>query len=103
MGITAASLHSGLQKATPAEPSTIRSCSMWHESGSWCSSAPMLAASGQVCPYGLGMDVLAYLLLSALPLLAGYFIIRLAVRHGVMDAHRRLQQPELGRSGRFLP
>jgi len=34
---------------------------------------------------------------------AGYFIIRLAVRHGVMDAHRRMQQPQVGRPGRFLP
>jgi hypothetical protein len=49
------------------------------------------------------MDIIAYLLLSLLPLLAGYFIIRLAVRHGVMDAHRRIQQPEVGRPGRFLP
>ena len=49
------------------------------------------------------MDIFAYLLLSALPLVAGYFIIRLAVRQGVMDAHRRMQQPEVGRPGRFLP
>ena len=49
------------------------------------------------------MDIVAYLLLSALPLMAGYFIIRLAVRHGVMDAHRRMQQPEVGRPGHFLP
>jgi hypothetical protein len=62
-----------------------------------------LAACEYVCPYGLGMDIFAYLLLSALPLVAGYFIIRLAVRHGVMDAHRRMQQPEVGRPGHFLP
>jgi len=49
------------------------------------------------------MDIFAYLLLSALPLVAAYFIIRLAVRHGVMDAHRRMQQPEARRPGRFLP
>jgi hypothetical protein len=62
-----------------------------------------LAACGYVPRYLLGMDIVAYLLLSALPLVAGYFIIRLAVRHGVMDAHRRIQQPEAGRPGRFLP
>lgn len=49
------------------------------------------------------MDIVAYLLLSAVPLVVGYLIIRLAVRHGVMDAHRRMQQPEVGRAGRFLP
>ena len=49
------------------------------------------------------MDIFAYLLLSAVPLVVGYFIIRLAVRHGVMDAHRRMQQPEVGRPGRCLP
>ena len=65
--------------------------------------APALGACEYVCLYGLGMDIFAYLLLSALPLVAGYFIIRLAVRHGVMDAHRRMQQPEVGRPGRFLP
>jgi len=54
-------------------------------------------------PEGLGMDIVAYLLLSAVPLVVGYLIIRLAVRHGVMDAHRRMQQPEVGRAGRFLP
>ena len=62
-----------------------------------------MAACRYEWPYGLDMDIFAYLLLSALPLVAGYFIIRLAVRHGVMDAHRRMQQPEVGRAGRFLP
>ena len=57
------------------------------------------------------MDIVAYLLLSAVPLVVGYLIIRLAVRHGVTvsrchgvtDAHSRMQQPEVGRPGRCLP
>src|SRR5918995_5141625 len=36
------------------------------------------------------MDILLYLALWTVPLLVGYFVIRLAVRHGVMDAHGRL-------------
>lgn len=36
------------------------------------------------------LELLLPLLLYTVPLLAGYFVIRLAVRHGVMDAHRRL-------------
>ena len=62
-----------------------------------------MAASEHVGPYGPDMDIFAYLLFSAVPVVVGYFIIRLAVRHGVMDAHRRMRQPEAGRPGRFLP
>lgn len=53
--------------------------------------------------YGLRMDILAYLLLSAIPVAAGYFVIRLAVRHGVMDAHQRMQQSDGGPPNRFKP
>lgn len=35
-------------------------------------------------------DLLAILFLWTVPVLVGYLVIRLAVRHGVMDAHRRL-------------
>jgi hypothetical protein len=49
------------------------------------------------------MDFYAYLLFLAVMVVAFYVIIRLAVRHGVMDAHRRMQQHEVGRPGRFLP
>ena len=50
------------------------------------------------------MDIFSlYITLCVVLLVVGYFIIRLAVRHGVMDAHRRLQQPDVGRPGRFLP
>ena len=62
---------------------------------------PLSCASGH---YGLWMDILSlYITLCAVLLVVGYFIIRLAVRHGVMDAHRRIQQPDVGRPGRFLP
>jgi hypothetical protein len=47
--------------------------------------------------YGLGMDILLYLALWTVPLAVGYFMIRLAVRHGVMDAHRRMHPGEIGR------
>lgn len=43
------------------------------------------------------MDVLLYLALWIVPVFVGYFVIRLAVRHGVMDAHRRLHAEEIGR------
>lgn len=36
------------------------------------------------------VDLLAFLFVWTVPVLVGYFVIRLAVRHGVMDAHRRL-------------
>lgn len=35
-------------------------------------------------------DLLALLFIWTVPVLVGYLVIRLAVRHGVMDAHRRL-------------
>ena len=44
------------------------------------------------------MDILLYLALWAVPMVIGYFVIRLAVRHGVMDAHRRMQTGEFERS-----
>ena len=47
--------------------------------------------------YGLGMDILLYLALWTVPLVVGYFVIRLAVRHGVIDAHRRMHPGEIGR------
>ena len=39
-------------------------------------------------------DLLALLVIWTVPLVVGYFVIRLAVRHGVMDAHRRLPSRE---------
>ena len=39
-------------------------------------------------------DLLALLAIWVVPLVVGYFVIRLAVRHGVMDAHRRLPPRE---------
>lgn len=36
------------------------------------------------------MDVIFLLFLYVVPVLVAYVVIRLAVRHGVMDAHRRL-------------
>ena len=47
--------------------------------------------------YVLGMDILVYLALWIVPLVVGYLVIRLAVRHGVMDAHRRMHPGEIGR------
>ncbi|HQZ37385.1 MAG TPA: hypothetical protein PK020_23370 [Ilumatobacteraceae bacterium] len=46
------------------------------------------------------MDILLYLALWSVPVVVGYFVIRLAVRHGVMDAHRRMQPSNIGRSER---
>jgi len=60
--------------------------------------------SGAPGHYGLGMDIIfVYILLCAVLLAVAYFVIRLAVRHGVMDAHQRMQQREGGRPGRFTP
>jgi len=39
-------------------------------------------------------EIMLLLLISVVPLLVGYVVIRLAVRHGVMDAHRRLPPDE---------
>jgi hypothetical protein len=39
-------------------------------------------------------DLLAFLAIWIVPLVVGYLVIRLAVRHGVMDAHRRLPPRE---------
>jgi hypothetical protein len=39
-------------------------------------------------------DLLTFLAIWLVPLVIGYFVIRLAVRHGVMDAHRRLPPRE---------
>lgn len=36
------------------------------------------------------MELLLFLLVWTVPMLVGYIVIRLAVRHGVMDAQRRL-------------
>jgi len=43
------------------------------------------------------MDILVYLALWIVPLVVGYLVIRLAVRHGVMEAHRRMHPGEIGR------
>lgn len=43
------------------------------------------------------MDILFLLVVYVVPVLVAYVVIRLAVRHGVMDAHRRL--PGGGPSG----
>ena len=55
------------------------------------------AVAARARRYGLGMDILLYLALWTVPLVVGYFVIRLAVRHGVIDAHRRMHPGEIGR------
>lgn len=37
------------------------------------------------------LELLVLLVLVTVPLAAGYVVVRLAVRHGVMDAHRRMR------------
>jgi hypothetical protein len=43
------------------------------------------------------MSILVYLALWTVPLVFGYVVIRLAVRHGVMDAHRPLRTGKIAR------
>ncbi len=51
--------------------------------------------SGYRHAVGLNLnEIMLLLLISVVPLLVGYVVIRLAVRHGVMDAHRRLPPDE---------
>ena len=45
-----------------------------------------------------GMSIVVYLAVWAVLLFVGYWVIRLAVRHGVMDANRRAGSGEVGRS-----
>jgi len=44
------------------------------------------------------MSIVVYLAVWAVLLFVGYWVIRLAVRHGVMDANRRAESGEVGRS-----
>ena len=50
--------------------------------------------SGDRVPAMIGMGIpellIAFVLGLLVPIVVGYWVIRLAVRHGVMDAHRRL-------------
>lgn len=50
-------------------------------------------------PAGALVFVLLWLLMAVVVLLVAYWVIRLAVRHGVVDAQRRMSgQGPLGRS-----
>ena len=55
----------------------------------------MFQGAARVGYYGHGMSILVYLALWTVPLVVGYFVVRLAIRHGVMDAHRRLQTGDI--------
>ena len=49
------------------------------------------------------MSILVFLAFWTVPVVVGYFVIRLAVRHGVKDAQRQDQPGVIGRHDHPLP